>query len=392
MVLRSRWWADNGKHREELAKFDPYKDGLPREIEPKQADQYVALFKLFDEYSDLIERVSFWNLHDGESWLNDFPWNRVNHPLLFDRGLKPKPAFDAVYAALKTPRTVHAPVERRDSNSRLAHRQLIAKTKRGTIDIYFEGDSITRRWGATDYPKLLAHWQKQFHGWNAANFGWGGDTTHNILWRLQNGEFDGVSPKVIVLQAGTNNLPWNGPPTDSAVGDVVGGIRAIVATFQEKAPGATIVLTALFPRPQNKELAPAIRRINEQLASLADGKKVRFVNINDRLTDGNGELLPGVSGDGVHLEEKGYDAWAEALKPIFTELLGPPGQTDHAPYRPAIRTPPAGRRHLAAGTRSLSRKASGGRQPAVFSHSPGAPDSGLTPAAAPGTASGRLRA
>ena len=94
----------------------------------------------------------------------------------------------------------------------LAHQQLIAKTKQGTIDIYFEGDSITCRWGATDYPKFLAHWQKQFHGWNAANFGWGGDTTHNILWRLQNGEFDGVSPKIIVLQAGTNNLPWRGPP------------------------------------------------------------------------------------------------------------------------------------------------------------------------------------
>ena len=223
----------------------------------------------------------------------------------------------------------------------MAHQQLIAKTKQGTIDIYFEGDSITRRWGATDYPRLLAHWRRQFHGWNAANFGWGGDTTHNILWRLQNGELDGVSPRIVVLQAGTNNLPWSGPADDAAVGDVVGGIKAIVATFREKAPGATIVLTALFPRPQNKALAPAIGQINERLAGLADGKKVRFVNINDRLTDDSGDLLPGVSGDGVHLEEKGYDAWAAALKPIFTELLGPPAQTDQRLRRPAIRAPAA---------------------------------------------------
>ena len=388
VVPRSRWWADDGKHRDELAKYDPYKDGLPDEIARKQAEQYAALFRLFDEYSDLIERVSFWNLHDGESWLNDFPWKRVNHPLLFDRHRRPKPAFDAVYATLQAPRSVHAPVERRDPNSRLAHQQLIAKTKQGTIDIYFEGDSITRRWGATDYPRLLAHWRKQFHGWNAANFGWGGDTTHNILWRLQNGELDGVSPKVIVLQAGTNNLPWSGPADDAAVDDVVGGIKAIVATFREKAPGATIVLTALFPRPQNKALAPAIGRINEQLARLADGKKIRFVNINDRLTDDRGDLLPGVSGDGVHLEEKGYDAWAAALKPIFTELLGPPGETDHAPRRPAIRAPPRG---ISTGTtKSPSRKASGGRQPAVFARSPGPSDSGLTPAARLGTASGTV--
>lgn len=100
VVKRGRWWADGGKYREELATFDPYKDGMPEEIARQQAEQYVALFRLFDEYSDIIERVSFWNLHDGESWLNYFPWQRVNHPLLFDRDRQPKPAFDAVYQTL----------------------------------------------------------------------------------------------------------------------------------------------------------------------------------------------------------------------------------------------------------------------------------------------------
>ncbi|HEY2157103.1 MAG TPA: endo-1,4-beta-xylanase, partial [Isosphaeraceae bacterium] len=342
VVPRSRWWADNGKHRDELATYNPYKDGLPEEIARKQAEQYAALFRLFVEYSDLIERVSFWNLHDGESWLNDFPWHRDNHPLLFDRHRRPKPAFAAVYATLRAPRSAHAPVERLDPNSRIAHQQLIAKTKQGTIALYFEGDSITRRWGATDYPALLAHWQRHFRGWNAANFGWGGDTTHNILWRLRNGELDGVSPKVVVLQAGTNNLPWSGPADDAAVADVVGGVKAIVATFQEKAPRATIVLTALFPRPQNKELAPAIGKINEQLAGLADGKRILFVNINDQLKGANGDLLPGVSRDGLHLEEKGYDVWITALEPIFTKLLGPRTEADRAP--PPTGDPSAERR------------------------------------------------
>lgn len=331
VVLRGRWWAENGKFRDELAKYDPYKEDLPEEVARKQAAQYAGLFKLFVEYSDLIERVSFWNLHDGESWLNDFPWKRVNHPLLFDRERRPKPAFDAVYDVLKAPRSAHAPVERRDPNSRTAHSQLIAKTKQGKIDVYFGGDSITRRWGASDYPRLLAHWRKHFQGWNAADFGWGGDTTHNILWRMQNGELDGVSPKVVVLQAGTNNLPWTGPANDGAVDEVVGGIKAIVATVKEKAPGATVVLTGLFPRPQNKSLAPTIGRINEELAKLADGKTLRFLNINGQLADEHGVLRPGVSGDGVHLEEKGYEVWAEALKPILTELLGPPASTDEAP-------------------------------------------------------------
>ena len=117
-----------------------------------------------------------------------------------------------------------------------------------------------------------------------------------------------------------------------------------IARFRERVPGATIVLTGLFPRPQNPALAPAIKRINERLAALADGTTIRFVNINDKLTDDSGGLLPGVSGDGLHLEEKGYDAWAAALRPIFAELLGPPSQTDEAPPPtgdPSAARPPA---------------------------------------------------
>jgi endo-1,4-beta-xylanase len=100
VVTRGRWWADDGKYREELATYDPYKNGLSAEIEEQQTQQYVELFQLFDEYSDVIARVSFWNLHDGQSWLNHFPWRRVNHPLLFDRNRKPKPVFDSVYETL----------------------------------------------------------------------------------------------------------------------------------------------------------------------------------------------------------------------------------------------------------------------------------------------------
>src|ERR1700704_6063149 len=102
------------------------------------------------------------------------------------------------------PAPADRPVSRTDQNSLTAHAQLLEKAKKGGIDIYFEGDSITRRWGATDYPNLLANWNQNFFGWNAADFGWGADRIENILWRLENGELDGVHPKIIVLLAGTN--------------------------------------------------------------------------------------------------------------------------------------------------------------------------------------------
>src|SRR5438477_5686655 len=133
------------------------------------------------------------------------------------------------------------PAPRSDRNSQIAHEQLLAKARAGRIDVYFLGDSITRRWGATDYPEFLANWRQNFHGWNAANFGWGGDTTQNVLWRLENGELDGVNPKVIVVMAGTNNVgPAGGD--DAKIADVTRGVKAVVDVCRQKAPAAVIVL------------------------------------------------------------------------------------------------------------------------------------------------------
>ena len=101
VIPRARWWANNGAERETLAKVNPYQNGCPPEILQRQAEQYARLFAIFKKYSDQILRVTFWNLHDGQSWLNYFPWRRVNHPLLFDREGKPKPAFEAVIRELQ---------------------------------------------------------------------------------------------------------------------------------------------------------------------------------------------------------------------------------------------------------------------------------------------------
>ena len=103
VIPRARWWADGGKHRAELSRLDPYRDGCPPDVLKRQADQYARLFRIFRKHADTIARVSFWNLNDGQSWLNDFPWKRVNHPLLFDRDNNPKPAFPAVISELTRP-------------------------------------------------------------------------------------------------------------------------------------------------------------------------------------------------------------------------------------------------------------------------------------------------
>lgn len=243
----------------------------------------------------------------------------------------------------------HMPLQREDHNSQAAHAQLLEKTKKGRIDIYFEGDSITRRWGTSDeqYKAFLENWRQNFFGWNAANFGWGGDTIQNILWRLNNGELDNINPKIIVVLAGTNNVgnisPHGNEETRAA--DITRGIKAILDICRRKAPRATIVLMGITPRNDNMAVMPIINKVNNNIAKFADGKKIRYLNINDKLADKDGKLIAGMANqDGLHLDVKGYQVWADALKPIFTELLGPPAKEDHAPPPtgdPRIRTLPA---------------------------------------------------
>jgi len=240
-----------------------------------------------------------------------------------------------IMSACLLPAQADRPAPRADKNSQVAHEQLLAKAKQGRIDVYFEGDSITRRWGAADYPQLLENWNKNFFGWNAADFGWGADRIENILWRLENGELDEVRPKVIVLLAGTNNIGNKVPPkgADSVVEDVTKGLKALVHLIQSKAPGAVIILMGIFPRNDNMDVMPEINRVNSNLKRMANGRGIRYLNINDELADHNGRLRAGMvnANDKVHPTVQGYQVWADALKPILTELLGPPLKKDHAP-------------------------------------------------------------
>jgi len=268
--------------------------------------------KMVPVNTSLLDGQLAWRQHDGghtdgPNWKYFIPW-----------------ASKAIgYTAPPTPPiAADIAIPRLDANSIVAHSQLVAKAKsKARIDIYFEGDSITRRWGATDYPQLLANWNRNFHGWNAADFGWGADRVQNILWRLNNGELDDVKPKIVVLQAGTNNIG----NTDAA--GITKGIEAILQTVRAKAPEATIIVTGIFPRNDNMAALPVIKEVNANLAKLADGAKLRYLDINNKLADPQGSLLEGMMNpDKLHPAEKAYQLWADALKPIFQEILGPPAK------------------------------------------------------------------
>ena len=79
---------------------DPYRDGLPDSVQLTLARRYGEIVRVYLAHRDVIARMTFWGVGDGDSWLNNFPVRgRVNHPLLFDRRGMVKPAFDSVLSA-----------------------------------------------------------------------------------------------------------------------------------------------------------------------------------------------------------------------------------------------------------------------------------------------------
>jgi len=302
----------------------------------------------------LVGRGLAWRMHGGGHTTGPNTETfvaRASRHITAPAGKEPAKEPQAKEPAARPPAGAATPVARTDANSRTAHQQLLEKAKKGRIDVYFTGDSITSRWGATDYPDFLANWKANFHGWNAANFGWGGDTVQNALWRLSNGELDGVKPKVIVVMAGTNNigarLPAGGE--EAKVAEIADGLEAVLGVCREKAPDAVVVLMGITPRNDNPAAMAVIDKVNERLGRLADGKRVRYLNINEKLTGKDGKLLAGVSPDRLHLSVKGYQVWADALKPVLTELLRPPAKEDLAP-------PPTGDPSAAGKTASPPKK------------------------------------
>jgi lysophospholipase L1-like esterase len=140
---------------------------------------------------------------------------------------------------------------------------------------------------------------------------------------------------VVVLLAGTNNVadPLFQGDADAKAEDVTRGLGAIVRTIRETAPAATIIVMGIFPRNDHMALMPIINRINTNLSGLADGQAVRYLNINSKLADAEGRLFEGMmdAHDKLHPTVKAYQVWADALRPVLTELLGPPSAVDHAP-------------------------------------------------------------
>ena len=124
----------------------------------------------------------------------------------------------------------------------------------GGVDVLFLGDSFTDGW--RNKGKVL--WDAHFAPLKATNFGIGGDRTQHVLWRMQNGELDGISPKVVVVMIGTNNIGFERDRVTlrNTVPETIEGVTAIIQGLRTKLPAAKVLLLAVFPRGEGLILPP----------------------------------------------------------------------------------------------------------------------------------------
>jgi len=186
------------------------------------------------------------------------------------------------------------------------HASNMEKTKQNKFELCLLGDSITAMW-----PGDL---QQKYCGKSpTANFGIGGDRTENVLWRLDRGELQGTSPKVIVLLIGTNNMGFN------SAEEIAEGVKAVVTKLRTRLPATKILVVGIFPK--NGVPLSKIAATNAIVAKLDDGTSVRYRDFGAQFVEQDGKIRQGILSDGVHLTKKGYEIWGEAMAPVLAAMM-----------------------------------------------------------------------
>ena len=197
------------------------------------------------------------------------------------------------------------------------HQDNVLVAKEGTSEVLFMGDSITDFWrNETGNYAGKQVMDKYFGTWKIANFGIAGDTTQGVLFRLQNGEGQGFSPKAIMLMIGTNNTGRN------TAAEIAEGVGAIVLEMQKDFPKAQILLLGIFPRSTAKDPVRAtLAEINKIISKLDDGDRIHYLDIGAKFLDADGNISKDVMSDALHPTAKGYEIWAEAVKEPLAKLV-----------------------------------------------------------------------
>ena len=194
--------------------------------------------------------------------------------------------------------------------------------KMPSVDLLFDGDSITAGWKGGGG----GIWGHKYAKLNAYDFANPGDTVNGLIWQVQNGQVDGLHPRLVVLLIGTNNLGAATPE------QIAGGIKVLIGEYQKHCPEASILLQGIFPRGEKATdpVRAKIKSINTIISQYADGKKVIYLDFGDKFLQPDGTLTKEIMPDLLHPSAKGYQIWADAIQPVIDQFFPPAGASGAA--------------------------------------------------------------
>jgi lysophospholipase L1-like esterase len=213
---------------------------------------------------------------------------------------------------------------------RARHEAVLKQLKAGgPVDLVWLGDSITQNWekhGPPDWKDFAPVWDKFYGDRHALNLGFVGDTTASVLWRLDNGEVAGISPKAVVLLIGANNLGrvhWGAEDTEA-------GIDAIIVDLRRRLPGTKILLLGILPSDRSDWATATTIAVNKALAArYAHAPGVTYMDVSSLFMQG-GRLDRGAFYDPketppdppLHPTAQTQARIAEAIEPTLAGMLG----------------------------------------------------------------------
>lgn len=231
--------------------------------------------------------------------------------LLFDKN-PPAPQIETT-----TPVTQNRDFAIYDWDTR--HKQILERNKTVKPEIVFLGDSITHYWSgepAAPIARSPKGWQEAFGTRIVTNLGFGWDRTENMLWRLRNGELEGIKPKLVVMLAGTNNLERN------TAEEIAIGIDALCKEVHKKLPRAKILLIAIIPRADKDHLKANLDEVNKLVRErVSKSRYITTLDCSSCFVRSDGKLRSELFLDGLHPTDEGYQAMAKLIRPAVDKLL-----------------------------------------------------------------------
>lgn len=190
------------------------------------------------------------------------------------------------------------------------HLRFVAEAREAEPDVLWIGDSIIQ------YLVNSNIWERSFCQMHSLNFGVASDRTENLLWRLENGELDGLSPKIIVVHIGTSN---HGDTAE----EVAEGIKAICSLVRDKQPQAYLVVTSILPRGYKpNKLRDRNVKVNALVSEMLKGNsRAQLVNLDAGFVQADGTISHHDLFDYLNLSQKGYDRAFEPVNELLLQLL-----------------------------------------------------------------------